>query len=317
MLNNKLLQFCKDWMLVIGMVGGAASYLLYHSMPSIHSAGPVLLAAVKIIQPVLLFAMLFLTFCKVEPKQLKPQKWHFWLLLIQGGLYVLTSLFLVFFPGIGSRIGIETAMLCLICPTATACAVVTYKLGGDMAGVLSYTILINLLVSILIPLMVPLTNPAEGLSFISASLRILGKVFPMLIMPCLAAWFVRYCMPRLHKVLLNYTMVSFYIWGVALMLAIAMSTRAIVANGDCLSDLLIIGIASALSCAFQFWAGKAIGGHYNSRITAGQSLGQKNTVFAIWVGYTFMDPILSVAGGFYSIWHNCYNTWQLNRVKKK
>ena len=45
----------------------------------------------------------------------------------------------------------------------------------------------------------------------------------------------------------------------------------------------------------------------------GQSLGQKNTVFAIWMGYTFMEPIVSVAGGFYSIWHNLYNSWQLHR----
>lgn len=299
------------------MVGGAASYLLYHSIPSIHSAGPVLLSIATIVQPVMLFIMLFLTFCKVEPRQLKIQKWHLWLLLIQGGLYTLLSLFMAFFPGIGSRIGLEAAMLCIICPTATACSVVTYRLGGDMAGVLSYTILINLLVSILIPLLVPLTNPAEGLSFFSASLRILRRVFPLLILPCLAAWFVRYCMPRFHKFLLDYTMVSFYLWAVALTLAIAMSTRAIVANGSSVGSLAVIALASALSCAFQFWAGKKIGRHYNDSITAGQSLGQKNTVFAIWVGYTFMDPISSVAGGFYSIWHNCFNTWQLRQTRMR
>lgn len=56
---------------------------------------------------------------------------------------------------------------------------------------------------------------------------------------------------------------------------------------------------------------------YNERITAGQSLGQKNTVFGIWMGYTFLDPVTSLAGGFYSIWHNCFNTWQLRRKEKE
>ncbi len=26
-----------------------------------------------------------------------------------------------------------------------------------------------------------------------------------------------------------------------------------------------------------------------------------------------MDPVVSVAGGFYTIWHNAFNSWQLYR----
>ena len=48
---------------------------------------------------------------------------------------------------------------------------------------------------------------------------------------------------------------------------------------------------------------------------AGQSLGQKNTVFAIWMGYTFMTPETAIVGGLYSIWHNIYNSWQLYRAE--
>ncbi|MCI6725792.1 MAG: transporter, partial [Bacteroidales bacterium] len=46
-----------------------------------------------------------------------------------------------------------------------------------------------------------------------------------------------------------------------------------------------------------------------------QALGQKNTVFAIWMGYTFLTPVSSLAGGFYSIWHNIFNAWQLDRQR--
>jgi BASS family bile acid:Na+ symporter len=51
-------------------------------------------------------------------------------------------------------------------------------------------------------------------------------------------------------------------------------------------------------------------------VTAGQALGQKNTVFAIWMGYTFMTAETAIVGGLYSIWHNLYNSHQLRRANR-
>ncbi|MDD5950379.1 MAG: transporter [Bacteroidales bacterium] len=319
-------KFIKDWMLIIGMLAGAGIYLIYNSLDFLHPAGPYLETAVRIIQPLLLFAMLFLSFCKIEPTQMRPHKWHLWLLFFQGGWYIALSLLILWAMHsdgnlarliLAQRIPIEAAILCLICPTATACAVVTGKLGGNMAGVVTYTIIINLLVSILVPVFVPLIYPMGGLSFSTAICKILAKVFPLLILPCLCAWMVRYLFPILHSKLLQYSDLSFYIWAVSLTLALLMSTRAIVHNEGAASVLLGIAIASLLSCLMQFLCGRLIGSLYGCRISAGQALGQKNTVFAIWMGYTFFDPIVSVAGGFYSIWHNCFNTWQLYRRRKE
>ncbi|MBQ9660196.1 MAG: transporter [Bacteroidales bacterium] len=298
------------------MIVGASLYLIYHALPALHPAGPVLELTVKKVQPVLLFAMLFLSFCKIEPHQMRPHKWMLWLLLVQCGLFVGLALLLVFFPAMPLRYGVEAAMLCLICPTATACAVVTGKLGGNMAGVVTYTVLINLAVAVLVPLMVPLIHPMEGLTFYEAFLKILAKVFPLLILPALLAWLVRYLLPKVHAWLLQYTSLSFYIWAVSLTLAILMSTRAIVQNDSGPVVLWEIGFASLLSCILQFWLGRRIGRRYRCPISAGQALGQKNTVFGIWMGYTFLTPVVSVAGGFYSIWHNVYNTWQMYRKRK-
>jgi len=322
-----LAKFLKDWMLVFAMLTGASIYLIYHWIPSesLHAAGPTLESICKKVQPILLFAMLFLSFSKIEPRQLKLRGWHVWLLLLQGGIFsALVGVILLSLHGqgtvvewiTGNRIAIEAAMLCLICPTATACAVVTGKLGGDMAGALSYTVLINLLVAILVPLMVPLIYPVAGFGFWHAFRLILAKVFPLLIMPCVTAWLIRYFVPKLHAIIINYTHISFYIWVVSLTLAILMSTRAIVNDGAGVLLLGKIALASLIACAFQFWAGKRIGSSYGAKITAGQSMGQKNTVFAIWMGYTFLNPIVSIAGGFYSIWHNCFNSWQLYRRRK-
>ena len=312
-----LVKFLKDWALIVSMIVGASAYLIYRSAPVLHPAGPFLEVFISKLQPLLLFAMLFLSFCKIEPSQMRPHKWMLWLLLFQSLLFVALALPLILVPQLPFRYGLEAAMLCIICPTATACAVITGKLGGNMAGVVTYTVLINLVTAFLVPLVVPLLHPVEGLSFYNAFLRILGKVFPLLILPCLLAWLVRYLLPSLHKWLLRYSGVSFYIWAVSLSLAILMSTRAIVDNTAGSSVLLEIGVASLLSCALQFWVGRRIGQFYQCKISAGQALGQKNTVFGIWMGYTFMTPVISVAGGFYSIWHNCYNSWQMYKQRKK
>ena len=144
----------KDWMLPIAMVTGASMYGLYHVLPEpVRQAGPFLSDLIGVLQPLLIFAMLFLTLCRIEPKDLKPHRWHWWLLLIQGGLFAglgfLAKGLMEWCPGTyhDKLVLIESAMLCFICPTATAAAVVTRKLGGDVAGITTYTVLVNLLAS--------------------------------------------------------------------------------------------------------------------------------------------------------------------------
>ena len=312
-------------MLPIAMVTGASIYLIYHFMPEpVHCVGPILEGTLSVVQPMLIFLMLFLTFCRIEPRELRPHRWHWWLLLIQGGFFTMLGLAAAALLGLvpdGEEayiVLIESAMLCMICPTATAAAVVTRKLGGDVAGITSYTILINILTALLVPLIVPLVRPLSGLGFWSSFSMIMAKVFPLLIMPCLAAWLVRYLAPRLHRRLLRNPDLPFYIWAVALTLAIAVSVRYLV--NSTLSGWMLVAMAavSLVCCAFQFATGKFVGGRYreDKRITAGQALGQKNTVFVIWVGYTFMTPETAMIGGLYSIWHNIYNSWQLRRAGK-
>ena len=331
----------REWMLPIAMVTGASIYLIYYILPEpIHRAGPFLSRAVSILQPLLIFSMLFLTFCRIEPKDLKPHRWHWWLLLIQGGLFSALGLLALWviksFPGDfhDKVVLIESAMLCLICPTATAAAVVTRKLGGDVAGITTYTVLINLVTAVLVPLIVPLIQPVEGVDFWTAFSMIVAKIFPLLILPCMAAWLVRYLAPRVHQRLLRYPDLAFYLWAFALTLAITVTTKSIVHSSMSVGLLLMMALISLICCVLQFVSGRFVGSRYKPRrpdaspeveargryvrtVTAGQSLGQKNTVFAIWMGYTFMTPETAIIGGLYSIWHNMYNSWQLYRAGKQ
>lgn len=309
--------FFKNWTLPIAIICGIIAYFVYAALPLPAAVRHTATAAVETLQPLLIFSMLFLSFCKTDIRRLRLRRSHGWLLLFQCGLFVVSALVLHFLPmSAGAAVVTESAMLCLICPTATAAAVVTQKLGGDAADVTMYTLLINLAAALVVPLCVPLIYPHHSGSFYSAFALIISKVFPLLIFPLLTAQFVRFCLPGLHRRVVKFHNLAFYLWAVALCLAIAVTTHSIAVTHHPLVRLAGIALASLACCVVQFWFGRRIGRRAGRLVSTSQALGQKNTVFAIWLGYTYLNPATSLAGGFYSIWHNLYNTWQLRQTPK-
>ena len=184
-----MLKFLKDWTLPTAMLLGCVTYpwmiLLYP------------------ITPYLIFTMLLLTFCKVSPHELKPKLWHLWLFLIQ-----FIGAFAVYFAlAQYNKVLAQGAMVCIICPTATAAAVITSKLGGNAASVTTYTLLANIGAAVAVPVFFPLIETHANLSFIDAFLVILSKIFPLLICPFIVAIILRRFTPKLHHRLLDRTSV--------------------------------------------------------------------------------------------------------------
>ena len=314
---NKLLRFYKNWALPISMLMGVLLYFIYVSIPFLANTKDFVNRAIEFLQPTLIFGMLFLTFCKFKPTDLKLCRWHLWLLLVQVGMFILFAGILILFPALPCRLLIESAMICFICPTACAAAVVCAKLGGNAAHLTSYILLINIAAALAIPLIVPLVNPHEGQTFITTFLTISQRVFPTLILPLLSAWGIRDTMPRLARRLQNTGDAAFYLWTVALTMAIAVTTRSIMHSQISLLAQIEIALVTLLCCWLQFSTGRRMGAPYNERIASGQAIGQKNTVFAIWMAYTFLTPVTAIVGGFYSIWHNIFNSYQLYQSRKE
>ena len=313
----KIITFLKNWTLPVSMISGALAYYICRQLPLSYEVKFDILTVIEILQPVLLFLMLFVAFCKIKPTDLKPHRWHLWLLLTQCLLFAAACAALWLYPSTGLRVIIEGFMLAIICPTATACAVVTQKLGGDSAATTSYTIIINMVVALLCPLLLPVAHPQEGLTFFPAFMVIINKVFPLLIVPLFLAWFVRYLMPSFHKRIVATKDLAFYMWAVSLAIAIAVTCKALAHSHESMWNVGGIAVVTLVACLFQFSFGKWIGSHYGKKMEAGQALGQKNTVFIIWLGYTFLSPITAAAGGFYSVWHNLVNSWQLYKKRKE
>ena len=119
----------------------------------------------------------------------------------------------------------------------------------------------------------------------------------------------------------------FYLWAGTLTILMAQMTRDIVYYDGSRSVLAAMFAGSLVTCFIQFYVGKLIGEHFPSppgderavqetRVSAGQALGQKNTTLAIWMAATYLLPLTALAPAAYILWQNLFNSWQLSRVAK-
>ena len=316
-----LIRLLKEWTLPIAMITGAGLYFLFHYLPALNPVKPAVWSVVDFLTPTLIFLQLFLTFCKIEVSALKPGKWHYRLLAFQLLTAGAVTAILLWVPmNTVYHTIFEGALVCLICPTATAAAVITDKLGGSASRVTSYTLLSNLLAAAFVPLVFPLVEPHPGLHFLAAFWLILSKVFPLLLFPFLLALLLRHYLPKVHRFFLKYTASAFYLWAVALTLVCGQTVRSLHQSTAPSQVMWLIALASLFCCILQFFTGKKTGSHFEDRMTAGQALGQKNTVLAIWMAYTYLTPLSSLAPGTYVLWQNIFNGYQLwkkNRGSRK
>ena len=300
-----------DWMLPGTIVLGIGLYLVYHFTPALHAWGWWLRPLASEGQRLVIAILLFFQFVKTSPHDLRPCSWHWKILAFQVLLFLALAGFVLLVEPGPVRLLLECAMLCFICPTAAAAGVITDRLGGNLAGTVTYVVIINVAATFLIPLVIPVVNPSAQMGFWTYVAHIAMKVFPILILPALLAWLIRYTTHRLQRKLMRWAAYSFYVWGVGLTLAMVLATRALL-----LSDLpwwAVAGIVavSLLCCFVQFFVGRRM--DPADTITPGQTLGQKNTGFLIWLGYNYMTPVTSVAGGLYAVWQNLFNSWELYR----
>lgn len=310
---NHWINFLRQWTLPIAMVVGVASYFIFTALPWPDGTYRLAEEAVAFIQPTLLFGMLYLSFCKIRLSDLRFKRWFWWLLLIQISLFALFAAILLVMGDHPARILVECAMLCFLCPTAAAAVVFTVKLGGNAASVTTYTLLINFVVAVLAPLILPLVHPQEGTSFLPAFSMISARIFPVLILPLFAAIATQLVLPKFHRLCAESKDAAFYLWVCTLTLAIVVTTKSLVHDSSPVIYQALIALIALVACVVQFWLGRRIGARYDEQVVGGQALGQKNNVFIIWLGYTFLSPITALSGGFFAIWQNIVNSYLLYR----
>ncbi|MDR1343714.1 MAG: transporter [Tannerellaceae bacterium] len=294
-------RFLKNQALPLAMITGMVAY------PWI--------SYLSFLTPVLIFTMLLLTFCKLSPRTIAIRRAHIWLLTIQiAGSLLLYAALRFYNPVVA-----QGAFICVLVPTATAAAVITGILGGNVAFLTTYLLICNVGVAVTAPLLLPLIGgQGAEISFATSLLRIFGQVGPVLLFPLLTAWGIRYLFPRLNARLLGIRNLSFYFWTAALAVVTATTVKFLVEqeNPDYKTEIALAAV-SLVICAGQFLLGRRIGRHYGDPISCGQGLGQKNTILAIWIAQAYLHPISSVAPAAYVLWQNIINSYQLWRKNRR
>ena len=310
--RNKIVRFIKDWTLAVSMAVGAAAYLLFAFVPSLDGAAEFFSPIFDDILPLFMFLILFVTFCKVDFRRLRPVKWHFWVSIFQVLFTSIIVCLIIGFHMTGDSLILMEAMLtCIIGPVAAAAAVVTQKLGGNLEEMTTYTFESNFITALLIPICFPLIDKAADVSFIMAFLIILKRVCLVLVAPMIFAYIVKHAMHRFHQWIIGIKDLSYYLWGCSLMIVCGTTVKNIV-HADCtVLFLFTIAMLGLVLCIVQFSVGRFIGHYFNSTVNSGQALGQKNTAFAIWIAYTYLNPLSSVGPGCYILWQNIINSVEI------
>ncbi len=323
MIASRIKKFLKDWILPVAIATGIIGYLLFHYIPCLRPIAHWYAPYNDNVIPDFMFLILFVTFCKVDFKKLLPVKWHFWIGLQQVAfVLMITGLAVGFGMTDKALILMESILVCIIGPCAAAAAVVTAKLGGNLEEMTTYTFLSNFISALLIPLCFPLlpeVGSSADIAFFPLFLKILWRVSTVLLMPMLLAFIVKHFAKRLHKIITGVKDLSYYMWGGSLVIVSGTTVMNIFDASDH-SSLLFISIIAGMSlflCIIQFATGRFIGHYFDKTIEAGQSLGQKNTAFAIWIATAFLHPLSSVGPGCYILWQNIINSIEIWMERKK
>lgn len=292
---KKVLRLLKQWTLLIALVTGAVGHSFFSRFTPL--------------TPWLLAAMLLLTFCNISPRDLRFHPLHMLLLSLQVtmglGLY---ALLVGWHPAIA-----QGACMCALTPTATAAAIITGMLGGNVGFLAAYTFISSLAIVVVAPIVLPVIATVQvDASFLDTMANVFMRVGPTMLVPLLLAWFIQYTAPKVNAVLLRWGILSYYIWAMMLIILMAGTFDELLKPGEKDYRLeIFLALTGVAVCTANFILGKGIGSRFHRRIAAGQGLAQKNIILPMWLTFQYLDPIASVCLASYSVFQNIVNATQI------
>ncbi len=264
-------------------------------------------ASANMLTPVLIASMLFLTFCRIEIKSMRLGWVHLWMLAIQfvgsiGVYYALVPLF-------GQTVA-QGGMICVMAPIAMAAPVIAGMLGANVAPMVTYSLVCNLVTALVAPTLLHAFGNGS-----CTFAEIISRVAPTLIAPFVLAQLCRYVWRRGAEWFASHSSLSFYIWLFSLVLVLGRTTCFIIDTDAELSVEIELAVVALVLCLLQFRIGRYMGTLAGDRVAGTQSVGQKNTILAIWISLNFLDPVASIAPTAYIVWQNLVNSYQIYRHK--
>ena len=261
-----------------------------------------------LLTPIFIFAMLFLTFCRVDARKIRFSWMHLWLLLFQ----IVGSVAIYFALAGWDAVIAQGAMVCILTPVAMAAVVIGGMLGANVETMAAYSLLCNFVIALVAPFM--LHEFGNGTCNM---MQILQRVAPLLIAPFVMGQLCRFGTPKVAGWVARHSQMSFYLWLLSLVVIIGRTTCFLLDYEADRSVEFALAAIALIICLTQFKIGRMIGRRYGDAAAGGQSLGQKNTVLAVWLSQSFLDPISCVAPTAYIVWQNLVNSYQIYRAGRK
>lgn len=253
--------------------------------------------------PFFIFAMLFCTFCRVNIRDMKPSWLHLWLMVAQ--IVGTVAIYFLLRP-FGDTVA-QGGMICALAPMAMGAVVIAGMLGANVATMATHSLICNLAIAFIAP---PLLS-AWGNGTCTV-MEILARVAPLLVAPFIVSQLCRWLTPKAAHWIGSHAMISFYLWLLSLIVIMGKTTKFIIESGtEHLTTEMLMAVVALIVCLAQFGFGRWLGKRYGDSVAGGQALGQKNTVLAIWLSQSFLNPLACVAPTAYIVWQNLVNSYQI------
>lgn len=254
--------------------------------------------------------MLFFAFLNIEFSMKVMHPKH--ILIVLANLLLPIGIFFAVRP-----LGNELALACFtiaIAPTAAGAPVMATFLKTRVEFVTASVILTTPVIAIVLPFLLPLfievDQPINTMEVLVPTAQL---VFIPLIFSQAIRRYVRPLMPYFQQ----FQMLPFYLFVFNIYLAASKASHFIRFEAQVSwTYLLSIALGASLSGLILFKVGEWFIGKQQFSVESGLALGRKNTMFALWVALSFINPLVGLGPIFYILFQNTYNSIQLYHLNK-
>ncbi len=206
----------------------------------------------------------------------------------------------------------QQLFICLFCPVAISAPVVVSMLGSRIGSLVSFTLFSYLLTALLAPFVLPFVGGNSEIPFFESSLKIASQILPLILLALIIIQIIERVIPKAYLFLQKRQELSFWLWSIALLLVIGKSAAYVLSQPKgVIAESLSLAFVSLIICLVQFTVGHIVGTMHREPVAATQGMGQKNIALAMWMSFTYLNPMTSVGLAAYSIWQNIINSTQV------
>ncbi|MEM6377661.1 MAG: hypothetical protein AAF705_05590 [Bacteroidota bacterium] len=215
----------------------------------------------------------------------------------------------------------EIALACFtvgLAPTAAGAPVMAAFLKTKVEFVTASVILTTPVVALFLPLVLPyMVSVDQPIN----TLEVLGPTAFLVFAPLISSQIIRNYRKSWLPFFSRFKALPFYLFVSNIYIAAGKATHFIRFEASVSTSILVLtGIAVAITGLILFKIGEWVIGRQVFTLESGLALGRKNTMFALWVALTFINPMVALGPIFYILFQNSYNSWQLfnlNKIHKK